>query len=176
MDSAAVSGDDMSDCEDANLVAVAPRRPADVILSHVPALQPHRLAAQGVTAPAAAVMQRSVEDIASGLIVPACLSGDVTRPAVASDLRMRRATSTCAMDALVPATDAVAAAKSESQGGNGQAQALGLQALSSAAAGTCQPASGSESLLARAGLCGVGTDNDLVWTFLAGMMLYVVSV
>lgn len=151
LESRGPSGDDYSDVDDPSLVSVAPRRRGE----------------GRAAAPASAIMQRAMD--ASALGEP-LRCGE--RTTAVSDLRMRRVPSvhtitTLAADGEPDPTSAPSAADAEPP-------AVQVPPASGGARAVCQSAAASESLLSRAGLCGVATDAE-IWTFVAGLLLYAVS-
>ena len=156
----------MTDMDDTNCVSLAPRRHPRVCSVHLPPLAPlaARRSEAGASAtaapppslpPASAVMQRS----GSGADAHALHARDDTHPV----LRMRRNGS----------ASHLATEGKRDTGGEGVRAAAGSTSSGGESSVECLP--GTTGTDVRS-LCGIQSDADMLWTFLAGMLLYITTV
>jgi hypothetical protein len=152
------SSEDLTDMDDTSCVSLAPRRGQRACAVHLPPLSSLSLAQAGRRASGAA----PAEPPASAVMLRDGLSDEAGQPGASASvhpvLRMRRNASASQL------------AGAQAEGGHAADAASGVGLA--AAAADCLPGAGAGG---QRSLCELNADTDVLWTFLAGMLLYITS-
>jgi hypothetical protein len=162
-----VSSDDLTDMEDVSCVSIAPRHDPRFCSVHLPSLRGSGLRPGPAPSPNASHHEELVAPPASAVMLRD------EREAPQPLLRMRHVFSAGHIKEDPGVKARLTGAVPSSSEAVLSPRAASLHAAKGTGEASCLK---GVSLLGTGSLCNTGTDADMLWTFLAGLLLYVATV